>query len=86
MVMNADGTDPFRVTYTTWAVRNPSWSPNGKSVLFTSAEPACAGCRSTATDLFVTHADGSGRTRRVTLLPRGIQAWDPTWQARRATA
>lgn len=37
-VMNTDGSDLKRLTFTTWGEYNPRWTPDGKKIAFMSAE------------------------------------------------
>ena len=72
-VMNADGTDQRRLTdFTKLGIGavNPSWSPDGKRVLFRS--------RVKRLDIYVINLDGTGLVK-LTDEPRGVvmPAWSP---------
>src|SRR4029079_2140657 len=68
-VMNADGTDPVRVTNNTVTDDSPHWAPDNQTIVFASDRTGLA-------DLYTVHADGTG-LQRVLALP----GWDayPAW-------
>jgi Tol biopolymer transport system component len=55
-VMNADGTNPIRITNNTAEERDPAWSPDGTKIAFVSA-------RDGNNEIYVMNADGSNQTR-----------------------
>jgi Tol biopolymer transport system component len=68
--MNADGSDPFRLTNNAAADLWPDISPNGKRIVFASDR---AGGR----DIFVMKSDGAGVTN-ITNTPASMDDW-PRW-------
>ncbi len=73
-VMNADGTHPVRLTEDGRANWLPSWSPDGKRIVFERTmlnDPIYA-------DIYVMNADGTGL---VNLTPTPlVPEWDPSWK------
>ena len=69
--MNADGTNPVRLTTSAGFDENPSWSPGGKRIAFDSM-------RDGNLEIYVMNADGSGVVR-VTDHPAidAIPDWSP---------
>ena len=76
-VMNADGTDEVRLTFTTSGnCIFPEWSPDGRTIAF-HLNPTELGGRF---EIFVVEADGSGATRRLTdMSALGLSALNATW-------
>jgi Tol biopolymer transport system component len=68
-VMNADGTDPRRLTYNPYEDRDPVWSPDGTQIAFSTSYGG-------STDIYVINADGSN-LRRLTTKGGGGPAWSP---------
>ena len=70
-VMDADGGNPVNLTprpagvTTSWQSAWPDWSRNGKQIYFQGMRPETAG----DVELFMTDADGSGSTTRLTNAP-----------------
>ncbi len=56
--MNADGTEPVKLTTSTKADFGPRWSPDGTRIAFTSLRPQQAG-DTVGDDVFVMNADGT---------------------------
>ena len=54
--MNADGTNPERLTFNTLEERSPSWSPDGTKIAF-----MCRRSAGTPFEICVMNADGTGR-------------------------
>ena len=74
VVMNADGTDPVRLTEDGRANWLPSWSPDGKRIVFERTilnDPIYA-------DIYVMNADGTGLVN-LTQTPV-VPEWDPSWK------
>ncbi|MGZ6346900.1 MAG: protein kinase domain-containing protein, partial [Anaerolineales bacterium] len=74
-IMNADGSNPMQVTNLTFGACQPSWSPDGKRLVFTSPcskrQDAYPGA-----DLYIINADGSN----MTPLETGAEGnFDPAW-------
>jgi Tol biopolymer transport system component len=55
-VMNADGTNPTRLTNNDDLDQDPDWSPDGEKIVFISD-------RDGNTEIYVMNADGTGQTR-----------------------
>lgn len=70
-VMNADGSNPHRVSFGSYNDIDPSWSPTGTEISFTSN-------RAGANEVFVMNADGSN-VRQVTtgISNGGRNDWSP---------
>jgi len=77
-VINADGTNPIRLTNNSVPVnfgsdRDPVWSPDGKKILFSST-------RDRGSEIYVINADGSQLTRLTTSAGAGDHDWSPDGQ------
>jgi len=73
-LMDADGTNPRRLTQNTYADGLPTLSPDGSRIAFDSNRLRSDGEPFTRSDLFVMSTDGTGQT----LLTRGSSAtWSP---------
>ena len=73
-VMNADGTHPVRLTEDARLNWLPSWSPDGKRIVFERAthdDPIYC-------DIYVMNADGTGLVN-LTQTPV-VGEWDPSWR------
>ena len=73
-VMNADGTNPVRLTEDARLNWSPSWSPDGKRIVFERAhedDPIFY-------DIYVMNADGTGLTN-LTQTP-GVGEFNPSWK------
>ncbi len=69
--MNADGSDPLRLTNDTICDVEPAWSPDGARIAFGSA-------RDSNLDVFVMHADGSAQTNMTNdLRYENEPSWSP---------
>jgi Tol biopolymer transport system component len=68
--MNADGSNPIRLTNNSVPDLSPVWSPDGTKIAFASR-------RDGNTDIYSMNADGSGQTR-LTTDPAGD--FNPDWQ------
>ena len=68
-VMNADGTNPTRITNNSASDGQPSWSPDGSKIAFVSD-------RDGSEEIYVMNADGSNQTRLTNNTALDI---DPTW-------
>lgn len=78
-VMNADGTNPIRLTNNPAADEAPAWSPDGQSIIFVSYrdEPNVKNCGENCnSEIYVMNADGSNQVR-LTNDPAGD--WFPVW-------
>jgi dipeptidyl aminopeptidase/acylaminoacyl peptidase len=77
-VMNPDGTDQTRLTYTTWGACCQDWSPNGQKLalyLLSNAEDCCGG-------IAVMNSDGTG-VNQLTFddyVSTGYASWSPDGQ------
>ena len=74
VVMNADGTNPVRLTEDARMNWLPSWSPDGKRIVFERTilnDPIYA-------DIYVMNADGTG-LENLTQTPV-VPEWDPSWR------
>jgi len=67
-LMNPDGSGQTRITDNTFSSYRPSWSPDGKHIVYASFETG---------ELFVMNADGSLQTR-LTAGPSGHPSWSPS--------
>ena len=73
-VMNADGTNLVRLTDDARYNLLPSWSPDGKRIIFVRATHDDI----TDSDIYVMDADGTGLTN-LTQTP-GVGEWHPSWK------
>jgi Tol biopolymer transport system component len=69
--MNADGSNPHRVSVQAGADSHPSWSPDGKQIVFHKTVLGHG-------QVYVMDADGS-HTRRLTALSAVAFSAFPTW-------
>lgn len=67
-VMNADGSNPTRLTDTSTVGRYPSWSPDGRQIVFRHG-----------IDIAAINADGSGAPRQLTSEASTSFAQMPVW-------
>src|SRR5205823_753856 len=74
--MNADGSDPRRLTNDFALDDHPAWSPDGKRLVFTSTRQASGKPGQGWNALYVMNADGSGVKR---LSPPGVTDYSPAW-------
>jgi Tol biopolymer transport system component len=77
-VMNVDGTQQTRVSGDLRMCADPVWSPDGKSIVFTTSAPDRPGSDFFTPSIVVMNADGSQQTRLVgnVEMPR-MPAWSP---------
>jgi Tol biopolymer transport system component len=68
-VMNADGSDPVRITPWGYVFDIPSWSPDGQWIGFQKAYG----------EIWVVHPDGTALHHILVDLPRGTGAASPSW-------
>ena len=73
-LMNADGTNPVRLTEDARVNWLPSWSPDGKRIVFMRLTQDDA----ITADIYVINADGTGLVN-LTQTP-GVGEFDPSWQ------
>ena len=73
-LMNADGTNPVRLTEDAPVNWLPSWSPDGKRIVFVRATHDDI----TDCDIYVMNADGTGLVN-LTQTP-GVGEWHPAWK------
>lgn len=78
-VMNADGTSKRRLTRNALWDGSPTWSPDGRSILFVRGRLFVARGERPSADLWVMNADGT-RQRRLTRTPE--LELDPAWAPR----
>jgi Tol biopolymer transport system component len=75
-VMNADGSDPRRLTPWSMRATDPRWSPNGERILFnTYWEPM----RFKSANLFTIHPDGTHRVQLTHYRGGTVQAFADSW-------
>jgi TolB protein len=89
-VMDADGSDPRRLTTTRGSDGWPAWSPDGSQIVYSSTRDDCslsdaADCRTTGDigpwqDAWIMSADGSDQ-RRLTAEFAQFFAWAPDGRA-----
>ena len=75
-VMDADGTNQRRLTNYNHTDSSPSWSPDGKHIVFTSTRNPTFGIRGPDFEIYVMDADGTNRRHLTDNLHQEI---DPTW-------
>lgn len=88
-VINADGSDETRLTYSPGEDGWPAWSPDGKKIVFASERDDCRlssrpDCKKSGDigpfyDLWIMNADGSGQTRLTQIFSQ-FSAWSPDGQ------
>ena len=76
-VMDADGGNPQKITDNLWLDNNPSWSPDGKRIVFSSKRGADWNKRNGDWDIYVMDANG-GNIQNLTNNPSADE-WSPAW-------
>ncbi|MDH4177317.1 MAG: DUF5050 domain-containing protein [Thermoleophilia bacterium] len=75
--MDADGTDVVRLTTSAGVDSDPTWSPDGKRILFTSErDHQSSDPQKVTTEVYVMNADGTGQERLTT---NEHEDWGPRW-------
>jgi len=75
-VVNADGTGLTQLTDDPGADAHPSWSPDGRRIVYSILPEGGDGWDST---VWVVNADGSGKKELSKQLPKGCGGVAPTW-------
>jgi TolB protein len=70
--MNADGSEVTRLTNNSGFALNPSWSPDGKKIAFTSGGESFTN----PSEIYVMNADGSEQER---LTDNRVLGTEPSW-------
>ena len=73
--MDSDGSRQRRLTFNTWEDNDPSWSPNGTRIAFSSNQ---AGGPNNEYEIHVLNSDGSGEVS-LTDVPVDTSDLEPTW-------
>ena len=79
--MNADGSDRARLTDNSAIDLNPSWSPDGSMIAFSSDRDGKMGRWTVPNEIYVMNADGSNQTR---LTNNPADDTEPSWSPRRS--
>lgn len=78
-VMNVDGTNQTRLTYTSANNTSPAWSPDGTKIVFTSDRVGNIDLNGSALrEIYVMNADGTNQTR-LTITNDTITNIHPNW-------
>ena len=75
-VVNADGTNPVRLTHNSVSDSHPTWSPDGSKIAFASGHGRDS--EDFGKDIYVMNADGTNPVR-LTEMPRYAFATNPQW-------
>ncbi len=77
-VMDAEGSQLRQLTETEASDSNPSWSPDGKYILFASDRDSNGETGLGRYDLYIMNSDGTN-IQRLTQSAKGIDAYQPVW-------
>ena len=77
-VVNADGTNPVRLTHNSVSDAYPAWSPDGSKIAFASRRGRDSEDEDFGSDIYVMNADGTNPVR-LTEMPGSVHASDPQW-------
>jgi TolB protein len=79
--MRPDGSERRRLTDNTVADADPDWSPDGRRIVFVSAQDSTPGAPARRPEVFVMNADGSGMRRlHESAGPAAHPRWSPDGQ------
>jgi Tol biopolymer transport system component len=74
-VMNADGSGQAQLTPTVLDARDPAWSPDGLTIVYSRAQSCAA--EDCLRNLFAMNADGSGTPLQLSVKDGREAAWSP---------